>query len=110
MTRRFADGEQGELRCGFEYRVITGRKGPTDLVLQLRGDSTFRHVPMELGFLITDFFVENESELYREDFRYEGGRFYLRKLREVITRGWRPVALELDRDREVRRRKNRSVV
>lgn len=104
--RRFHAGESGELRGGFEYRVIAGSKGPTDLVLQLRNGSGFRHVPMELGFLITDFFVENESELYREDLRYEGGRFYLRKLREVVQRGWRPVAQELQSAREQRRRRD----
>lgn len=105
-ARRFQDGEEGTLLGGFDYRIVRGRKGPDDLVLQLKGPSEYRHVPMELGFMVTDFFVENENMLYREEFRYEGGRYYLRKLRETLDKGWRPVSDELQAQR--RRRQQRD--
>lgn len=73
---------------GIRYRVIEGRKGPDDLRLERRVDGEWRPVKMESGFMLADFFFENEQVLYPRAKGHRGGFEYLRALQDATRHGW----------------------
>jgi hypothetical protein len=84
--RRFAPGSHGEFG-GIEWRVWRGRKAPEDLRLEIRS-MEFVPVPMALGFLLADFFAENEDVLFPPSKGFQGGRRYLLYLSRAVRLGW----------------------
>lgn len=90
---------------GVEARIVTGRKGPDDLRLDLRARE-FVPVKMSLGFLFADFFAQNEGVLYPTKDGFQGGDLYLHYLKGAVLLGWEAVAeqLEIERARKRERR------
>lgn len=84
--RRFQPGQSGELN-GIDWRVVQGKKARDDRRLDL-STSGWRSVPMSLGFLLADFFVENENVLYPPSPTRRGGEMYMDFCRGSVLVGW----------------------
>lgn len=110
--RRWEAGQTGMVG-GIPWRVVQGYKRPDDLRLEFffsgRG---WVAVKMEVGFLLADFFFENEEVLYprENDHGYptgrDGGLYYLRAATHAAHYGW-----EAARDKlgdEKRRKRERE--
>jgi hypothetical protein len=110
MTRApFHVGEEGDCGRGFRYRVRQGRKGPTDKILDVASDrGAYVPVSMELGFLLADFFRQNEDELYLPSLGLDGGDMYLNRVLCAARNGWRSEADRLRGEREARAARNRA--
>ena len=78
-----------------EYRVMPGRKGPDDLRLEHYVNGEWRPVKMETGFLLADFFFENEHVLYPRAKGYRGGYEYLRAIQHATRYGWESTQQQL---------------
>ena len=92
--RRWKAGDEGycnEIR----YRVVTGRKGPDDLRLDLFINGDWQPAKMEIGFLMADFFFENEHALYPRARGYRGGFEYLKALQDASRYGWQATQRQL---------------
>jgi hypothetical protein len=101
-TPEFHAGEAGEVvSYGVHYRVRQGRKGQTDLILDIRTDG-WVPAPMNLGFLLSDFFQQNEDRLYPPAAGGQGGGYYRRELDYAAQFGWRACVAKLKRERERR--------
>lgn len=98
----FAAGMTGELN-GIRWRVTTGRKGQGDLVLWVCS-SEWRMVPMALGFLLADFFTDNEGRIHSLAVGRRGGGKYLAELEHAAWRGWRVPTGYLEAERKAARR------
>lgn len=108
--RRWKDGDHGTIGGNFTWRVVRGRKGEGDLILQLYVNGQFRNVPMELGFMFADFFPENEEQvLYPDDGAKRvaggGGDYYMSECQRARKHGWRSAADKLIRERAARCRR-----
>jgi hypothetical protein len=109
MTRAFKAGVHG--RIGeIEWRVVRGKKesrvpGAEDLRLDIRALEFFP-VSMGLGFLLAEFFCENEEVLYPRAAGYSGGGRYLHFVAGAVRQGWETAAeqLKLEREEADRRR------
>lgn len=100
--RRWQEGQIAE-SCGLVFRVVKGVKSPEDLRIELRADDgTWWPVKMELVFLLTDFFCENERILktYRPHWKREGDEFFLEAVRVAAKNGWREAADQVVTARE----------
>lgn len=103
----FQAGETGDVvGYGVQYRVRQGRKGPTDLVIDIRTDG-WVPVPMNLGFLLSDFFQQNEDRLYPPSAGGRGGGYYHRELEYSRRYGWRACVAKLKKERERREAQRR---
>ena len=103
----FKAGQHGEAGRGVEYRVVSGKKGPQDLRLDIRvGGGDWVSAPMGLGFLMHDFFFQNESKQYAQDYRFQGGAKYVNACLEAVRDGWRKPYSTLMADRERKRRRD----
>lgn len=60
----------------------------------------FFAVPMPLGFLLADFFHDNEDVLYPPSDGYQGGERYLTAVRGAVRLGWEAAAEHLGDERE----------
>jgi hypothetical protein len=101
--RRFTAGDHGEF-AGIDWRVVPGRKAPADLRLEFRA-MEFAPVSMNLGFLMADFFHENENVLYPPSDGYEGGLRYLRFCRGAVLVGWPEAVARLESEKTAKREK-----
>ncbi|MCR4341993.1 MAG: hypothetical protein NUW01_19115 [Gemmatimonadaceae bacterium] len=92
MSQVFHAGQHGDIG-GVEWRVVTGRKAPGDLRLDVRA-VRFIPVKMDLGFLFADFYAQNERVLYphRGD---EAGDRYVNFIRGAMYLGWQDAAEQL---------------
>lgn len=106
MSIRFIAGDHGDVG-GIRWRVRTGRKGPTDLILDLEGGRGFVPVRMALGFLMADFFEGNEAQLYPRMYGYQAGDMYMNFCLMAQRHGWLPAVAELERQREQREARRR---
>lgn len=78
------------------YRVQPGVKAPGDLVLQqYAAGSGWRAVTMAAGFLLADFFFENEDRLYPPADGLVGGVMYLQHIRHAALFGWESAQRQL---------------
>lgn len=110
MNRRWRAGMSFRTGDGLDWQVIPGRKRPSDLVLQVWTRSGWQHVKMETGFLLADFFGENEDVLRGEGYfsgTAEGSGYYLRHCRLAASEGWSAAATRLNTEREARRQRER---
>lgn len=73
---------------GIRYRVVEGRKKPGDLRLERRIDGEWQPVRMESGFMLADFFFENEHVVFPRADGYRGGYEYLKELHNAARHGW----------------------
>ena len=85
--RRWKAGDEGYCN-GIQWRVTPGRKGPDDLRLEMHINGEWQPAKMEIGFLMADFFFENEHVLYRRSDGYRGGYEYLKELHNAARYGW----------------------
>lgn len=104
----FEAGQSGEIARGVQYRVVEGRKGPTDLRLDVRTDGWIA-APMALGFILADFFRQNEDRLYPPQYGWRGGGKYMSAVIASAKHGWRRTVADLNAEkaeREARRRRD----
>lgn len=92
--RRWQNGDFGELH-GLRWRVRTGAKHPEDLVLEINVEGYWLAVSMTLGFLLADFFFQNEDVLYPPSQGYRGGYKYLNDCKVAALHGWDKAAAGL---------------
>lgn len=104
MTARFSTGDTFYL-WPLEYQVVRGRKGPEDLVLQMRVGGDWCNVTMDHSFLQADFFVENEDYLYKTG---QGGGFFTDRLDMAVERGWVQAKNQLQREKHAKRLREAS--
>jgi hypothetical protein len=100
VKRQFRAGAVGQAG-GVEYRIVQGKKHPDDLRLDLRARD-WVPVGMALGFLLSDFFNENENVLYPPEQGFKGGKMWLDYLIGAAEAGWEAAA-DLLRDQRERR-------
>ena len=63
--------------------------------LEKRLDGEWQPVRMEAGFMLADFFFENEQELYPRAKGYRGGFEYLKAVQNAARYGWEPTQRQL---------------
>ncbi len=105
--RRFEVGAKFVL-AGITFRVERGSK-PTSNGVDQRLDwltpDGWRAVPMAVGYLLADFFTDNEDILYppgsvsSQGGTCVGGEKYMRALRRAKNHGWRAAAEETSYER-----------
>jgi hypothetical protein len=103
MTQRRWQPGDDLMLDGIRYRVTNGRKGPTDLKLEMRAPDLWLPAPMSAGFVLADFFHENEDGLYPPP-RYEGGDMFLAWCALAALHGWRRPFNKLEQARATRHR------
>lgn len=59
----------------------------------------WRPVKMELGFVLADFFYENEERLYPQHQRFMGGQYYLQACYNATIFGWQDARERTDKER-----------
>lgn len=94
--RRFAVGYQTTI-SGITFRVEQGRKSEDDRVLEWLTDRGWRPIDMAVGFLLVDFFYENEHELYPPPL--EGGEYYRRFEEKAVQKGWQAALAQLQAEK-----------
>lgn len=95
----------GPFYCsGLRWRVVAGVKAPGDMRLEVEGPAGWVPVKMEAGFLLADFFFDNESRLYPRSAGFRGGYEYLRALHDAARFGWERAATRLQGQKLLRRR------
>lgn len=87
MNRRFRSGDGGEIG-GIPWRIVTGMKSEDDLRMDIQVGEKWVAVKMDLGFLMADFFYENENVLYPPSQGFRGGQMYLDFCRGAAYMGW----------------------
>jgi len=105
VTRRWKAGMAGD--CGgIPWRIVPGRKGPGDLRLELFANGQWLAVKMDLGFLMADFFFENEELLHPPAKGNLGGSMYTGHCLMAIAHGWETARqwLAVQRERAAARR------
>lgn len=109
--RRWKAGARGTV-SGIPFRVVEGRKGPDDLMLQFYvatpNGGEWRAVGMDIGFLLADFLPENEDFLYPDAARSRiagGGDYYLSECWHARKHGWLSAKQKLVRERAGRCRR-----
>ncbi len=102
--RRFHAGETFEVPP-MEYRLVCGRKGPDDLVLEWRWATVWRPVELDHVALIVDVIADNENVLYPPP--AAGGGKVLAFVKTALRHGWRQARhdLHLERARRDERRR-----
>lgn len=80
---------------GIQYRVVPGRKGPDDMRLEKHLNGEWQPVRMEAGFMLADFFFENEHVLYPRAKGYRGGFEYLKAIQFAAQNGWESTQRQL---------------
>lgn len=92
---------EGDL-SGVRWRIVTGKKGPGDLRLDLLAP---RWVPvsMALGFLFADFYAQNEETLYPRAAGYSAGDRYMHFVNGAAFLGWEVAHEQLLYERTQRR-------
>jgi len=106
MSRRFNAGEYFNV-SGIEFRVEQGRKHPDDRVLLWWSQEYgWKPIEMTVGFLLADFFFENEEVLYPKPAK--GGDYYLDACEVAARNGWRQAdeQLKAAKVRAAERRRN----
>jgi hypothetical protein len=105
-VRRWKPGDEIEVD-GVRFRVVAGKKTPNggmgqDLRLDWWTGGRWQAVGMGVGFLLADFFFENEEVLYPQALGHLGGKKYLRFVKHAAERGWRYAVVELRAEQEAR--------
>lgn len=100
--RRWEAGYNGTA-SGISYRVVQGRKSADDLRLEFRVNGEWRPVAMDIGFLLADFFFENEHVLYPRSQGYRGGWKYIQALQRAALDGWEAALSDLDQEKDSKR-------
>lgn len=105
-TRRWKVGDKGMV-SGIPYRIVQGRKAADDLVIELYANGRWRRVGMEVGFLLADFFADNEDRvLYPNDRARRvaagGGEYYMSECWRAVKDGWQSAAQKLRLERAAR--------
>lgn len=90
-SRRWHEGQTGTVD-GIAWRVVSGRKNDSDLVLQFFMGTRWVSVSMLMGAMMADFLYENEENLYPQAKGYQGGLMYLNLLNKAATEGWEHVS------------------
>jgi len=103
--RRFHDGYMEEI-SGLPFRVRQGRKHENDLVLEWHTGDSWRAIDMRAGFLLADFFYENEHVLYPPP--AQGGEKYRRAMERAIQRGYDEATAELLKEKRAKREREAS--
>lgn len=110
IARRFEVGEVFEL-AGIKFRVERGEKRNVhgqicdDQRLDWQTPTGWRAVPMAVGFMLTDFFTDNEDVLYppgdcsSRGGKCIGGEMYMGRSRKAKKHGWRAAAQETAHER-----------
>ncbi len=103
MTRRFSPGQRFEVG-GLNFRVERGEKparvpGEIDLRLDVYNGTRWVPVTMTTGFMLADFFHENEEVLYPPP-QFKGGAKYLSECRGAARDGWEHTANRLRLERK----------
>ena len=80
-----------------QYRLVRGRKGPNDLVLQWRYLGDWRPVELDHVAVIVDAIADNENVLYPPPAR--GGAKVYGFVRQALKDGWRPAVHDLHLER-----------
>ncbi|HXH35236.1 MAG TPA: hypothetical protein VNJ54_12635 [Plantibacter sp.] len=102
---KFAPGQAGNIG-GVEWRVVQGRKSPSDLRLDLRA-VRFVPVSMSVGFLFADFYTQNERTLAIEGYlaasvAREPGARYVNFILGAQRMGWEDAAAQLQAERSAK--------
>lgn len=84
-----------------EYGAKTSRlPGQYDLRLDAQAGHAWVPVSMTVGFMLADFFHENEEILYPPSMGYKGGAKYLTECRGAARDGWGHAANRLRLERK----------
>lgn len=105
--RRWKEGDTAEV-SGLKFRVVKGYKGPDDLRLEVFINNDYGDwvpVPMNLGFVLADFFGENEDHLYPPEQGYAGGNYYVNHLYLARKHGWEYAQNRLAAEKQAKRAK-----
>ena len=100
--RRWFEGDYLTLPGVPEIHVERGVKHPEDLRLKWHTSEGWTAVPMCAGFVLADFFWENENVLYPRG-RGLGGEMYLRQLAWAGRHGWEGAQAHLEADQRRKR-------
>lgn len=103
-ARRWHAGWRGWVD-NIEYRVVPGRKSGEDLRLEHYVQGEWMAVAFEGGFLLADFFCQNEDGLFPRAEAYAGGSKYLAYCYWAACSGWEAPAKKVAADKERKKRK-----
>ena len=109
MLDAWRAGMHGQYQ-GFQWRTSPGYKGRGDLRLDIRTRNQRRDdwcaVPMALGFLLADFFYDNEERVHPPRLYFRGGEYYLDHLLDAVCDGWESQALLVEDQRRRKRQRD----
>lgn len=102
----FQPGQHGTIG-GVEWRIVTGRKSPSDLRLDVRA-VRFVPVSMAVGFLFADFYAHNEHTLAVEGYLSRSvaanpGQRYVNFIVGAQRLGWEAARDQLESERQTKR-------